>query len=296
MLLDTLPEGGLLAIHWTFCSAALVFVIARTCVRLKTSGHLMLDDYIMYAAWAVLLANTILQTLQNHSTYIMSKGFQGLLPLGAKFMAAGNIYVRYEFVSIGLFWTVTWLVKASFLAFYWRLLNGLVLYQKMWYAICVFSFLAYLGCWISSVLNCDPVSDYWDFGTYYQFLLCLLYGRTTINNPDAGKCTSAADERRGTISIAYSTAVDILTDILIMVLPLVLVYKVRISRQQKFGLCAVFMLALVTITIAIVRCVQAIRNQRELIFLALWGTIESATGALPVLSLCCCCCYYSERC
>jgi hypothetical protein len=75
--------------------------------------------------------------------------------------------------------------------------------------------------------------------------------------------------------------VDILTDILIMIIPLVLVYKVKISTRQKLGLCAVLQpgpshhLALVTIIIAIVRCVQSITNQRELLFLAIWSTVES---------------------
>ena len=69
---------------------------------------------------------------------------------------------------------------------------------------------------------------------------------------------------------------DILTDILIMIIPLVLVYKVKISTRQKLGLSGVFSLALVTIIIAIVRCVQSITNQRELLFLAIWSTAESS--------------------
>jgi rhodopsin domain-containing protein len=165
MLVNTLPEGGLLAIHWCFCTGALAMLGGRLYVRVKTLGVLMADDYLMMAAWAVLLVNTILVSLQNHSTYEISKGFQGLIPPDQHFLDEGNIYVRYEFVSIGLFWTVTWLVKASFLAFYWKLLEGLFLYQKIWYGICVFAFLSYVGCWISSVLNCDPISDYWNFGT-----------------------------------------------------------------------------------------------------------------------------------
>jgi hypothetical protein len=179
MLVDTLPEGGLLAIHWCFCSTALLFVILRTYVRLKTLGQLMLDDFFIYFAWLILLINTILQTLQNHSTYIISLGFQGLFPLGAEFLAQGNNYVRYEFVSIGLFWSITWLVKASFLAFYWKLLEGLFSYHKIFYVICVFTFLTYVGCWVSSVLNCAPVSDYWRFGMFSP-LLCYAHELNSV--------------------------------------------------------------------------------------------------------------------
>lgn len=92
------------------------------------------------------------------------------------------------------------------------------------------------------------------------------------------------DERRGTISIVFSTAVDIVTDLLIMAIPLRLVYKVRINKQEKMGLYIVFSLALVTITIAIIRAVQAATNQRELLFLAIWSTVESAVGSCPLPS------------
>jgi rhodopsin domain-containing protein len=63
---------------------------------------------------------------------------------------------------------------------------------------------------------------------------------------------------------------------MIMGIPLVLVYKVQITFQQKAGLVGVFSLAFVTIAIAIVRCFQAINNQRELVFLSVWSTVESA--------------------
>ncbi|KAH8801349.1 hypothetical protein F5884DRAFT_512708 [Xylogone sp. PMI_703] len=263
MLVNKLPETGLLAIHWSFCGVALLFVLGRTYIHLSVRRRLSLDDYFIYAAWTVLLINTILQTLQNHSTYIISLGFQGLVPADQEFVTQGNIYVRYEFVSIGLFWTVTWLVKASFLTFYWQLLESLREYRRIWYGVSIFTFLAYIGCWIASLLNCLPVTDYWKFG----------------------KCNSPGDQRRATIAISYSTFVDVLTDLMIMAIPLLIVTKIRISGAQRLGLIGVFSLAFITIAIAIVRCVQAINNERELVFLAVWSTIESSVsvivGCLP---------------
>ena len=76
----------------------------------------------------------------------------------------GNEYVRYEFNTIALFWTVLWGVKASFLALYWQLFQGLRVYQRWWYAVAVFFFGAYIGCWIASALNYHPASMYFHFG------------------------------------------------------------------------------------------------------------------------------------
>jgi hypothetical protein len=76
----------------------------------------------------------------------------------------GNIYVRYEFPIIGLMWTVLWCVKASLLALFWRLFDGLPQYRRMWWVVVVFVALSYVGCWIASAWTCHPPSTYFDFG------------------------------------------------------------------------------------------------------------------------------------
>ena len=55
------------------------------------------------------------------------------------------------FTIIGLFWTIVWSVKASFLALYYRLFDGLPHYLRIWWFVAVFTALAYVGCWIASV-------------------------------------------------------------------------------------------------------------------------------------------------
>ncbi len=46
-------------------------------------------------------------------------------------------------------WTQLWLVKASFLAFFYTLFYGLPQYRKAWWVVVIFTVLAYLGCWIA---------------------------------------------------------------------------------------------------------------------------------------------------
>ena len=57
-------------------------------------------------------------------------------------------------------------VKASFLAFYWKLFDGLPKYKKWWLMVAIFAFASYAGCWIASALTCHPASLYFEFGTY----------------------------------------------------------------------------------------------------------------------------------
>jgi hypothetical protein len=111
-----------------------------------------------------LLTQAILQTLQNHSLYYLIYASAGEVPAGKALLDQGNIYVRYQFVIIVLFWTVTWSVKYSFLALYYRLFNGLAIYRKIWWAVVIFAAMTYVGCWIASVWTCHPPSTYFDFG------------------------------------------------------------------------------------------------------------------------------------
>lgn len=159
-----LPPGGLIAVGWSGVALSCFFVGLRCYARLSESRRLFVDDYWMLAALLCLTTNAVLQTLQTHSLYYLIKASAGIVPAGEALLAEGNIYVRYEFVIIGLFWTVTWCVKGAFLSLYWRLFEGLPAYRKMWVVVVVFTVLSYVGCWIASAWTCHPPSTYFHFG------------------------------------------------------------------------------------------------------------------------------------
>ena len=149
---------------WAGVAIAGCFVIARTTIRVYTLSRLQIDDYWVYFAWTILFINAILTTLQAPHLYYITRGIAGLEPLDEKFMYHGNKYVRYEFPSIGLFWTILWGIKASFLALFWKLFEGLKGYRRWWWGVVIFTGLAYIGCWLASALNCHPPDLYFKFG------------------------------------------------------------------------------------------------------------------------------------
>lgn len=96
------------------------------------------------------------------------------------------------------------------------------------------------------------------------------------------------DVRGGNISISYSTAVDILSDIMIMLLPLRLLHKLQVSRRQKLGLAGVFCVGIMVVASAIARLTQIIGQERsDPVGLSVWGLVESSisvmVGSLPPL-------------
>lgn len=260
-----LPPGGLIALIWGGVGLAFIFVVARTMIRIYTLERLAFDDYCIYFAWLLLALNGVLQTIQAPHIYYVSRAAAGLVPAGEAILYHGNIYVRYEFASIGLFWTVLWAVKASFLIIFWRLFDGLPKYRRWLVCVAVFSFFAYAGCWISSILNCHPASMYFKFG----------------------QCVKPIDYRGTVIAVSYSTTVDILTDVLIMALPFKLLYTVKITTKQKLGLAGVFGIATIIIVVAIVRAVEiTTRARTDAVLLTVWSIVESTVsvivGCLPV--------------
>lgn len=160
-----IPEDGIIAIAWVGVGLSFLFVIARTAIRVYKVEGLAADDYWIYFAWLALALNALLQTIQTPHLYYVTYATAGLRPLDQKLIDHGNVYVRYEFAIIGLFWTALWGVKASFLALFWKLFDGLPVFRRWWIAVAIFTFLAYVGCWVASIMNCHPASLYFKFGS-----------------------------------------------------------------------------------------------------------------------------------
>lgn len=221
-----LPPGGLIAIAWSSIVLAGMFVAARTVIRITRTERLDWDDYWIYIAYTLMIVSVILQTLQTPSLYYIVRAFSGLVPLDEEYMEEGNLYARYEFVIMGLFWTVLWSVKASFLALYWRLFQGLGQYKKWWKGVAVFTFLTYLGCWMMSLNVCHPPALYFKFGGYN---LPRSFPIQTDDNLALGKCLASSDRRRSWISVIYSTVADIVTDLM--------------SKYLSTGICSQYQLS-----------------------------------------------------
>lgn len=174
-LLDHLSPTGFNAIIWTSVGVTACFVAGRFWVRLSKTGRLAMDDWLMLSAWLFLLLNGILQTCQmpdivNLIVNSRRSAYYGKIKVDMtiagkyEMFTRGNRFLKYEFTIIGFFWTVLWLVKASFLAFFYTLFEGLPKYRKAWWAVVVFSFLAYVGCWVASINNCHPPKNYFTLG------------------------------------------------------------------------------------------------------------------------------------
>ena len=165
-----LPAGVFIAIVWLSVVLAGAFVILRTLIRITRIERLGFEDHWLYFAYITLIINAVLQTLQTPHLYYSARANAGLEQPGAALLWHGDQYVKYEFCIIGLFWTVLWSVKASWLALYWRLFKRLQDYQRWWKGVTVFACATYAGCWILNLIICHPASPHFSFGDFSCFL------------------------------------------------------------------------------------------------------------------------------
>jgi hypothetical protein len=165
---QSIDRQGLLIIIWVCFSMATVFLGIRLSVRWTQNRGFLPDDCWVIFAWLSVLTMAILQTQQMDSLWYTTYLIAGRLDFtDVEGISKMQIELkRWQFPIIKLFWTTLWAIKASFLALFYRVIKPLPVLRKLWYAVCVFCALAYIGCWLASALTCTPPGQYFKAGTY----------------------------------------------------------------------------------------------------------------------------------
>lgn len=87
-----------------------------------------------------------------------------------------------------------------------------------------------------------------------------------------------------------ATTVDVVSDMLIMVLPIRLLIGLRISTKQKLGISGIFCLGFVIVFFSIIRMVKvrssiSTNNPNGNVSLALWSILEGSVGMFDLYTL-----------
>ncbi|KAI9044340.1 uncharacterized protein KD926_000941 [Aspergillus affinis] len=274
---NDLPARGLIAVTWVGVALGILFAGTRILIRMRRMNRLLVDDYFVLLALAFLITNAALQTIQTPHLY-----YTALTPTGPEIEYHGNQYVRYEFAIIGLFWSVLWSIKGSFLALFWKLTEGIPRYRWACCGVGTFAMAAYTVCWMLLALSCHPPQDYFHFGN----------------------CNKPNDQRSAFITICFSTTVDIITDVMstfpdtkriypvhrsetnargvkVMAIGLSIIWNTGITRRQKLGLGVVFGLGLIIIAAAIARAVLINdKAYSDIAGVAIWSVAEASLSMI----------------
>ncbi|KAI9839027.1 MAG: hypothetical protein M1837_002281 [Sclerophora amabilis] len=231
-----IPKAGMLAIVWIGFAVAAILTAARLYIRHVKLRRFFWDDAFHVFALVTLLTSAFVYSWMVHVIYDIGLAVTGMKMLDVKFFDYDvPQFFRYQFGTILLFWITLWSVKISFLLFYRRFFDGLTKHIIAWWLVMIFTVGAFIGCCITFLTVCG----------------------TTANWFKVVQCGTYPSLIRMAESIKFSTAVDIISDVMIMALPLRILCTLRITTRQKIGLAGLFSLAIIIITFAIVRAAKS---------------------------------------
>lgn len=262
---DVSPDV-LIPLSWACVGLTAAFLCVRTYIRfwLISQQNNLWPDLWIYLSFIFLTVNAVLVTLITPiiRNDIPSKVLPTPNPETTRF-------ARLQFAYMILFWSVLWAIKGVFLALFKPLLVSTSSHnmRRSWWAVTIFTIITYTTCWVAAFLTINPGS---------------------IVENDKPRCFGMFCESKRRILITYTTAVDILTDIFMIALPVRLIWaiKTRLSTSQRVALTGIFTISFLIIAVALVRGIALAEGAESrpawvIIWSVMEATIAVIVGCLP---------------
>ncbi|KAI9852412.1 MAG: hypothetical protein M1838_000730 [Thelocarpon superellum] len=269
MVFGDISEPGLLAVIWVLGGIATILTGFRLYVRYFKLGQLMWDDAFHMLAWSMLMVSAGLYTRAIPIIYKVTAITSGQTFFEADFLETQlPIYSNIQFATFTLFFSIVWSVKFAFLLFYRRFFLGLRNHLIAWWLVTSITILAFVSNMAIWLCACGSPMAYFSISA----------------------CLSPESIDRARLQIQYGTSVDIITDAMIMAVPLAILWDLRVTTGQKLGLAGIFLLAVVVIVFAALRAVESTATftptsissleKADPISLTLWTALESSIAVI----------------
>ncbi|KAI1802491.1 hypothetical protein F4811DRAFT_391072 [Daldinia bambusicola] len=228
----TIPIGVFRGIHWGGFALCLIAFSGRMYIRLLCFHRFLLEDLLIFVALAFLLTSSVLTQTGLPYVYSTTAISLGALKPTANFWDNNLKGLRALLAHLVLSIIGIWLVKLNFLLFFRRLICNLSRkYQILWWFTLIFT----LGC-------CGATFELTRFN-------CLFGDPIKIQR----LCNSPPELRKASIGNIASATLDVISDILILCIPISIVWKVQLTARKKLVLSIVFSLTLITVALTITR-------------------------------------------
>jgi hypothetical protein len=155
------------------------------------------EDVFMYLALVSFAITTALYLATIPTFFNLAAITEGRMMPYASLERDLVVMLKEFFVVQFFFWLTLWAVKWSLLFMFRRLTDGINFFNKVWWAIFVFSILTFIGCCISNFTSCSSMEAWFT----------------------AGDCLTPRDARAKNISLWFSLAADLSTDLLSKIYP-----------------------------------------------------------------------------
>ncbi|KAF2969690.1 hypothetical protein GQX73_g3929 [Xylaria multiplex] len=218
------------AIVWVGFGLMIVAFAVRAYIRIVSFRRLFLEDWFMLLALVIYLTIAIVSTIYLRALYNLSHIDDEFVP-GPAFetdtMHALQAYTGIVIIArIGL-----WIIKINFLLFFYRLSYQLPKFRiVLWVVLCIV---------IATGIVEIGITQY----------SCLLTDFNTL----VTVCSTVDNIREGRRRFIVAIVLDVLTDVLMIIFPISLLWISRMNIRQKLALSGIFLLIAATIAITIGR-------------------------------------------
>ncbi|KAL8846136.1 MAG: hypothetical protein Q9221_008753 [Calogaya cf. arnoldii] len=245
-------------LSYCMITLATCFTTVRLGIRAWKRRFWLIEDVAVCLSWACFVAMTVGYICVTDTLYRVTEVGNKEMPPYEEFQQDTLFVLKIFFPNTLLLWTTLWLVKFALLLHCRRLIDRRPHYIAAWWIIVGVTSLFYVGCVVTEFTSCRSLHAWFTFG----------------------QCWTDRDARASVVSLFYAFAVDILTDLMIMIFPLRILWSLRLNRVRKLSLMAVFGVGIVCIITSIIRVAnihsRAQSSQPSPSWLMLWAVIEAA--------------------
>ncbi|KAJ5401009.1 hypothetical protein N7465_011498 [Penicillium sp. CMV-2018d] len=248
-----------LIILWVFTWVTIGLIVFRLLVRKLKGFQFVLGDYFAMGAILCALARLgLVHVIIIWGTNNMSTKFRHTHDFTSEEIRRREIASKLVLANRVFYNSYLWLQKSVLLDTYRRLLKHLP-----WEKVTMISYIGvfaatYIIVQIVTFTECDPFNHYW------------------IVMPDPGKCSQAQLQ----LIVLVSGVLNVITDIMLIALPIPILVMVKRSAIEKIQLAILFAVGLFIVAITIARLPQNAKNSTVQVNRTTWASVELLAAAI----------------
>ncbi|KAI5459717.1 hypothetical protein BGZ63DRAFT_360319 [Mariannaea sp. PMI_226] len=248
-----------LLIHWLFSCLALLLMAVRLVWRKIAKQPFNLGDYLTMAACVCALTRLgLIHVVLTWGTNNISAAIRKTHTFTSKEIHQREIGSKLSIVNRVFYNSYLWLQKLVLMDVYRRLILNLRWEHAVVWSYCIVFAGTYIAIQVTTFSECNP------FYLYWQVV------------PDPGECAKAQ------LQLIVVGVLNIVTDTMLLILPIPVVITLKTAWQRKAQLLALFTLGVFIIAITIIRLPINASNKDSQVNRTTWASTELLTAAIVV--------------
>ncbi|CAI7606710.1 unnamed protein product [Penicillium crustosum] len=249
------PEPVFLGVVWALTGMSFIFVVFRVYAQITAFRRLFLDDFLVVLSWIIILTAVVIWQILGKILYELYAISAGTKPFTLEFLPRYYTFMRFNAPFEILFYSALWCVKFSFMALFYRI-SAKVKSLRIWWFVVLF---CTASVFIASVADIEYKCS---FGGGQDYIIT--------------ECPQPNHVHYENRMLWANCAGDVTTDLMILSIPFLALWKTRISLRKKLILLSIFSATIFIMVTAILRVAVGMTydGQMNIDWLCFWSFVE----------------------